>query len=247
MKTPMKHYAAWILALLAAAMPAASPAEDAGSAEADVVLQKYVEALGGAKLENIRTRTFTSKVSMGWLKATGETHMQWPDLAAEHVKLSLLGATADSGYDGKTGWIKEPGKDLRRLKGEELQKYIAGHRLDRPLALPAMYPQRRALPDVTIDGRRHRVLAMTNALGRQETWSLDAQTGLLVRVEGEDQKDGKTFKYQSFFEDYREIDGIRLPFRVRATADKKEMTLEVLSVVHNQPVKIERPAGLPAD
>ena len=224
----------------------AGPAFAAADPAADTILNQYVEAIGGkTKLSQIKTRVSKMKISAGWISVKGESRQQWPDRAQDEI--SGLGMKMAGGYDGKTAWLKEPAKDPRTLQGREAQQFILGHRLDRMANLQSVYPDRRVLPDETVEGRKVHRVGLTAPGCNEEIWSVDAETRLLVMVESqkEDFKDGgKLTPIKTVLEDYREVDGIKLPFRMRGDDGKSKSSIEFESVVHNQPVTINLPEAL---
>lgn len=233
-------------ALFVLLLALAAPAHAAADPAADVILNQYVDAIGGkARLSQIKTRTSKMKISAGWLSVKGESRQQWPDKAQDDI--SGLGMKMSGGYDGKTAWVKEPAKDPRALQGREAQQFIVGHRLDRMANLPSVYPDRRVLADDMVESRKVHRVGLTAPGCNEEIWSFDAETHLLVMVEGqkEDFKDGgKLSPIKTMLEDYRDVDGIKLPFRMRGDDGKSKSSIEFESVVHNQPVSISVPDAL---
>lgn len=226
-------------ALLACTM---GPAIAAAPASADEVLKTYVDAIGGSeKLAHIQTRVMEAKISLGWLSLKLKSRLIRPNRFEDEA--SILGQGGGSGYDGTTGWTRK-GSTVTVVQGKELKRMLRGHSLDWDRQFSHWYPTRRLLPDAEIDGVKVHVVEMIADTGDREIWRFDAATGLLKQLEGskQDEKDKNAapVKVVSNISDYRRVDGILLAFRITGTEGKKDFSMEVLSVVHNQaldPVK----------
>ena len=222
--------AASLFALAPAPLQAQSPA-----AEADALLERYVEAIGGREaLLAIRSRSTQMKLSSGLIRLGIISRQIAPDLYEETA--TMLGLSGGSGYDGSTAWTRK-GDDYTVLQGRELQRQVFTHRLDRVTRLAEMYPQRRRLPDAQAGGQTLQRVELTSTLGEVEIWSFDA-TGLLRRVDTTQDKgeDGGVVAITLTLDDYRAQDGVRLAHRIVAQEGRKKITMQVESVAHNQPM-----------
>jgi hypothetical protein len=228
------------LALLLAAAPAGA----AAPANADEVLKRYVDAMGGhEKLARIQSRRMEAKLSMGWISATLKSRIIHPNRFEEEA--SMLGMGMSSGYDGTTGWTRKGGK-ATVVQGKELTRMLRGHSLDWYRHFAAWYPTRKLLPDAQVDGVKVHVVEMVSDLGDRQVWRFDAATGLLKQMEATKQEDPKEPPVQviSTVADYREVDGILLAFKVTGTEGSKKFSLTVQSVQHNGP---QEPIRFPAE
>jgi len=217
------------LLLLATAAGAAPPAN------ADEVLDRYIEALGGhERLGRIQSRVMESKISLGWLSLGLTSRILHPNRFEEQA--SILGQGGGSGYDGKTGWTRRGGK-ITVVQGKELTRMLRGHSLDWYRHFAQWYPTRRLLPDTQVDGVKLHVVEMISDMGDRQVWRFDADTGLLRQMEGSQQEDPKKppVTVISNVGDYREVDGILLAFKVTGTEGSRKFSLTVESVQHNLP------------
>ena len=69
-----------------------------------------------------------------------------------------------------------------------------------------------------LDGRDVYVLRGTTTAGKRETLYFDVETGLLVRRSTSTATLVGTIPEQVDFADYREVDGLKLPFTIRVSA-----------------------------
>jgi hypothetical protein len=210
---------------------------------AEAILERYVEAVGGKpNIERIHSRVTQSSMSLGiGITATLETVQQLPNRVVERGQAHGRGWAGDfsRGFDGDVAWSHEPDHGLRRIEGTLLQQFKLKYRLDRDARLDQLYPTRETLPDVVINARPQHVLKLSTTFGTQEIWSFDSASGLLTRtqvIEDRGDKEGAV-KVTTTLEDYREIDGVRLPFRKIILDGKRKQTITVTSIANNTPIE----------
>jgi hypothetical protein len=91
-------------------------------------------------------------------------------------------------------------------------------------------------------------LALTLAGGAKETWYLDAQTFLEVAIDSEvidDTQGPKPLRQRTFFDDFREVQGLVLPFQVDHEFGARLEAMTVDEVVVNPELPDERFAPPP--
>lgn len=185
------------------------------------ILDKYIEAAGGAsRLAGLKsfiaTGTETSYSGLGDA-GTFQILAKFPDQRASSVVYKDHPERGDNTrtYDGHTGWIRTPRAMLREyeLTGTELN----GARLDALLSFPGQIKQaitglRSGFPD-TIDGHPVDIVQGAGPGGILVTLYFDKGTGLLTRM----LRFGNTpighNPTQVDYGDYRDVDGIRFPFK----------------------------------
>ncbi len=219
-----------------------------GAPPADQVLDKYVQALGGAQ----RLAKLTSFIAKGSAEGYGPEGKRpfevFAKAPAQRTTIIHTGnGDSTTTYDGRAGWIAAP---LRPVPVLALSRHeLDGVRLDAELSFPAGIKQalgrwRVGLPAV-IDDREVQVVQGASAGGALATLYFDAKTGLLARlVRYADSPVGR-MPTQIDYADYREVSGVKMPFRwTMAWLDGQE-TFEVDDVQVNVPidaVKFARPA-----
>ena len=187
----------------------------------DQVLDKYMQALGGAqKVAGITSFVATGK-STGYRGFGGggavEVAAQTPDKRATHISFPEYpdrGVSVRT-YDGRTGWIATPLAVVPKyeLGGSERD----GARIDAQLAFPAQIKQ--ALTDLrvglptTIEDKDVTVLQGNGPNGTLATMYFDDKTGLLTRVVRYGRSPIGRVPTQVDYSDYRDVNGITFPFR----------------------------------
>jgi len=210
----------------------------------DQVLDKYMQALGGAQ----RVAGITSFIATG--KSTGyrgfggggavEVSAQTPDKRATHISFPEYpdrGVSVRT-YDGRTGWIATPLAVVPKyeLGGSERD----GARLDAQLAFPAQIKQ--ALTDLrvgspsTIDDKDVTVVQGNGPNGTLATLYFDDTSGLLVRMVRHGRSPIGRVPTQVDYSDYRDVGGVKFPFHwTFAWLDGRD-TFEFNDVKFNVPI-----------
>jgi hypothetical protein len=153
-----------------------------------------------------------------------------------------------SAYDGRVAWVAAPLRPVPvlALSGTALE----GARLEGELSFPARIKQslgqwRSGFP-VTINDREAQVVQGTSRGGAIATFYFDSESGLLVRaIRYANSVVGRT-PTQIDYADYREVAGVKMPFRWTVTwLDGKE-TVELTEIQPNVAIdaaKFARPIG----
>jgi hypothetical protein len=245
-----------------------------GLPSAESILDKYIEAAGGAeRLAGLKS--FVGKgtsVGFGGFGGGGEVELvaQAPEKRATIILFKEAPGRGDQirSYDGRTGWVRTPLNVLGefQLSGGDLD----GARLDAQLSfpgqikqiltnlktgppatitdLPAPTSQSSLQSDVTL-GQRHDVDVVqgTGPRGLLVTLYFDRKTGLLLRELRYGNSPIGRVPTQIDFADYRDVNGIKLPFRITyAWLDGRDSIVlnEVKTNVPVSEAKFGKPAPL---
>jgi photosynthetic reaction center cytochrome c subunit len=192
-------------------------AQAPGAPGADQILDKYIQALGGAQRLNSLTSFVAKGTSVGYgpegTKRPVEIFAKAP--GQRSTIIHTLNGDSTTTYDGRAGWIAAPLRPVPVLaiNGSALE----GVRLEAELSFPARIKQflsgwRVGFP-VTINDRDVNVVQGTGAGGSLATLYFDMDSGLLVRlVRYSDSVVGRT-PTQIDYSDYRDVAGVKMPFR----------------------------------
>jgi hypothetical protein len=206
---------------------------------ATIVLRRYVAASGGSgRIAAIHSRITHDVLSFGrGISGTRETVQEAPDLVVEHgTAHGWLGwhGVFSRGHDGASAWSEGPEEPYHTLDENAALRYVLESRLDRLARLDSLYPQRRWVGDRTLNGQAVAVVEMESTAGTRETWFLSADTGLLVQtVVSQEGAKHRTGTVTTTYDDYRDVDGLRLPFRKVVDDGSSRMTATTQSIVQN--------------
>jgi hypothetical protein len=198
--------------------PAAGPKADAAAAAAlptvEQILDDYLRAAGGREaLAKITTRVFKgSRVGADGVLVPEEVWQKAPNKLL--VTTSYPQMVLRRGFDGATGWARDGqgGSDIGKEESAELAREAEFYR---ELRLREMYAGMSVEGRAAVGEREAYVVVATTREGASEKLFFDTQTGLLVRKYREINLALGAFPTQTDYEDYREVDGVRVPFAVR--------------------------------
>ena len=239
----------------------APPADDPNEVEitrrvaqipsADAILNRYIQALGGAE----RLAALTSFVAKGTYEGFDSYHGKVAlELYATAIGQRTLVAHTQNGdsvttYDGRSAWIVGPDKPvsvLQLVPGGDLD----GIKLDSDLAFPGKLKQaltdwRTGFPTTTIDDREVEVV-QAMAGGSRVKLFFDKETGLLSRVVRYSKTIVGSVPVQMDYSDYREVAAVKIPFQWRVTWTDGQSTYilnDVQSNVAIDQAKFAKPAA----
>jgi photosynthetic reaction center cytochrome c subunit len=247
-----------------------------GLPKPETILDKYIEASGGAQ----RLAGVTSFVGRGTSVGFGgfggggdvEIDAKFPDQRSTIILFKEETGRGDQirSYDGHTGWVRTPLNVLGeyQLNGSDLD----GARFDAQLSfpgqikqiltnlktgpptgitdLPGPQSQTSLQKDITLGGTHSvNVVQGTGPRGLLVTLYFDRQTGLLLRELRYGKSPIGRVPTQIDYADYRDVNGIKLPFRITyAWLDGRD-SIELHDIKLNQRIdeaNFGRPAPLKA-
>jgi photosynthetic reaction center cytochrome c subunit/uncharacterized protein DUF6544 len=214
---------------------------------ADQIFDRYVQALGGAPrlaaLTSYSARGTLSGFNTSGNEAPIEIVAKAPNQRVETIR--TLEGTNVKTYDGRTAWAAEDWRPLplMPLTGGNLE----GARVDALTSFPATIKQgfsRWQVGSSTIDDRPVQILQGTNAGENPVNFYFD-QSGLLVRVMRWNKTLVGTVPTQTDYSDYRDVAGVKMPFKIVVTWTNGQNTILLTQVQPNIAVdatKFARPA-----
>lgn len=189
-----------------------------GLPTADQILDKYYQAIGGtAALENLKSRFMKGTVTTATGTEFGyELTQSGPDLIFASITTPQSGVV-ERAFNGTVGWEKSP-STLREMAPEEISYFKRYPSLYADLKLKGQFSRLSVGGKQKIDGRDVYVLRGTNVDGRREQLFFDVETGLLVRRITSSTTLVGIIPEQIDFSDYREVEGMKLPFTIKVSA-----------------------------
>jgi carboxyl-terminal processing protease len=164
------------------------------------ILEKYLEASGGrSALEKVTSRVSTGTIEMTSLGINGtvEIDEESPDKSTVIINGQGLGIMQRT-FDGSRGWLQDPLQGIIRFTGPGLEMVKDAAVFNKPAKLQELYPKPVLVGKEKLAGKEVYVVRLGF-----EKWYFDVENGLLLR------------KGNTYYDDYREVDGIKLPFKLR--------------------------------
>jgi hypothetical protein len=206
----------------------------------DTVLEKYVKAIGGkAALLKINSRfskgTFEIS-SLAGVKGTLEVYEKAPNLQVAMLTIPGIGTQAE-GFNGTLAWALEPDSGVVHDKtGLELASAKRDAEFYEEIKLRELYPRMTLKGVEKVGAHAAYLVEAVPQTGSPERLYFDTQTGLLLRKDSEEEGEGGKRSVEEYYDDYRAVDGVRLPFSIRQVSPGMNVTIKLTEVKQNVPV-----------
>jgi hypothetical protein len=201
---------------------------------ADEVLDNYIKALGGkAAVSKFKSRVSKGTVEIPQMGATGtiETSQVAPNKVVTVMNITGLGAF-QTGYDGTNGWSKDPFSGLRDLKGGELHATRRGAYLD-TTEWKKLYTKLTVTGRGKVGDRDVYIVEGATDGDTPDKLYFDTQNGLLLRMDSVVDSPQGRVQAESHMEDYREVDGVKVPHTVRLSLGAATIITKLTDIKHD--------------
>ncbi|MGE5053396.1 MAG: c-type cytochrome [Acidobacteriota bacterium] len=226
---------------------AAKEAKENSGPTADQILEKYVHALGGSSaIDKIRTRVMKGTIDIGGKSLPIDIYCKAPD---ERISFTHM-PEGDSvtAFNGHEGWLGMPTRPIREMHGSDLDGASIDANLHLATQLREMFTQMRVHGMEKIgDQEAYQVIGQREGKPPIRLY-FDQQSGLLVRMIRYGDTALGLLPTQIDYADYRDVSGVKVPYRWTLARPGGRFTIQVTEVQQNVPVddaKFVKPA-LPA-
>jgi hypothetical protein len=224
------------------ALPGVSSAQSV-----DEIVEKHLAAIGGrAALAKVTSRITSGRITVttpvGDLSGPVEVLNRAPNRVRTFLTLDLTAfggdkMVYDERFDGSAGYLINTVEGNRELTGNQL------HNLRNDTFPTPLLDYKASGVTLELAGREKVgdrdafVLTLTPKLGPVWRRYIDAESFLEIRqvVTTEDPNAG-AFELTIDLLDFREVDGIKLPFQIKAASAVQNFTVIVAKVNHNQAI-----------
>ena len=197
------------------------------------LVDKYVTAVGGSATEKITTLSVkgTSKTAFG-----GFPFETYAKSSGKLLKLMTFpNGVYTQTYDGTAAW-SHFGTETAQVEGPELARYLIYSPLA-ALSPKASFQGYRRVRKDTFDGKDVFVVdAQTKTEGLRARLYFDAATGLLARKMTMMQTLVGAVPVTEDYSDYREVSGVKIPFKVVETNSSGVYSMEAAEVKANEDI-----------
>ena len=224
---------------------------DPAAPSADQILDKYIQAVGGAqRLASLTSFTATGTYSgydTDFAKVPAEVYAKAPGLRNTVIHPPIGQGTTV--YDGRNGWVAAANSllPLVTLTGGELDAVT----LEAELAFPAKIKQyltgwRAGFPPTTLDDHNVLVVQGTAPAGSRVKLFFDKDLGLLVRIVMFTNTVIGLNPREIDYSDYRDVAGVKVPFKWTAIWTDGRSEFEMTDIKPNVAIdaaKFGKPAS----
>jgi hypothetical protein len=225
---------------------------------ADDVIEKHLAAMGGrAALGKLTSRTVNAVITLstpgGDVSGSLESYNKVPNKARTVIKIDLSSfgvgqVLQDQRFNGTTGYAIDTLNGNREMTGDQLE-IARSSRFPSPLLnYKDSETQVELLGKEQTGSREAYVLRVIPKTGPASRMFFDAENYLLVKtvlkinIPQLGQDVDQTVEYS----DYRDVDGVKVPYRMRSVNAVQTLTIVASKVEHNADID-ERSFSKPAE
>lgn len=205
------------------------------SLTAEQILEKSIEATGGRRaIEKVTSTLAKGLIEIGpqGMRAVFELYAKAPDKRLVVTKIEGFGEVRQ-GCDGKLAWSEDPNRGLRVLEGPERDATLRECIFNAEIKWRELYTKvELAGIEKAGDREAYRIL-MTPSSGQPVTSFFDAENFLLIRQVSTRDTPSGLMEIRADLSDYREVDGIKVPFLIKQTMPVAEVQIKIAEVNNN--------------
>ena len=225
---------------------------------ANDVIEKSLEALGGrAAHAKLQSRSATGAIVLstpaGDINGTVEFINARPNKLRTLIKadLSALGAgqlIVDQRFDGHAGYVLDSLQGNREITGNQLDN-MKNNSFPHPfLTYKDLGTSAQLAGKETVGGREAFVVVFDPTSGSEVRNYIDAESYLPIKsvMKLEIPQLGQEVEQTTEFFDFKDVDGVKVPFRIRSSSSVQNITITLTTIEHNGRVDdtlFVKPAG----
>lgn len=222
--------------------------EEPAAPTVDQILEKYVQGIGGtAAWQKVKSRvTKGSRIGADGAMVPEEVYQKSPNKLLTITSYPQI--VFSNGFNGTSGWGHSSRDGVQQLPAEIMNQLKTEAIFDKELDIRKVYTDLRVAGQEKIGDRDAWIIVATQAAGIQERLYFDATSGLLLRRYIESKTILGRLPLQTDYEDYKDVDGIKLPFMIRWSFPGRSWGRKVAEIKHNvdiEDAKFELPRSRP--
>ncbi|HEV2834367.1 MAG TPA: hypothetical protein VGW58_03565 [Pyrinomonadaceae bacterium] len=201
----------------------------------DEILKRYEDALGGRDaIDGIKSYKLSGRFALASLTGNIQGWRKEPHKTLTIIEFPGAGSLK-KGFDGETRWIQTP---VGTYTDTDPQGEIAELERDAEVfsagKIKSLFYSMKLENKARLNGREVHVIEGEPQRGPAEKLFFDTQSGLLVRwdMARKHPKRGTIF-VKVHLDDYKDVDGVKIPFRVRFAFESFSFTVQVDKLENN--------------
>jgi hypothetical protein len=198
-------------------------------------IEKYVAAVGGADaMHKIASRKMTGKILANGSEQPITVLTKAPN---RRITITQMGGSESmTAFDGTAGWMGSTGRPARPMSAEESASAALDAEFYPVTRIKEMYSRVMAGRPETIDGVECQSVTASAPGKPMVRLYFDAKTGLLVRMVRLSETPVGRMPVQIDYADYREKDGVKIPYRWTLSRPNGRFTIQIDQVEDNAPI-----------
>ncbi len=223
-------------AMMAPPVPKPPDAKENAGPTAEQLLDKYVQALGGAAaIEKISSRVMKGTMDFGGKSVPIDIYSKRPKERISYAHMP--DGDSITAFNGHEGWMASAGRPgIHEMQGSELEAAAIDADLQLATHLKPMFSELRVQEPEKI-GERETYVVLGAREGKPPIrLYFDEQSGLLVRLVRFGETALGWLPTQIDYADYRDTDGAKIPYRWTLARPSGRFTIQVTEMKQNVPV-----------
>ncbi len=229
-------------------MPAApTPAEAKQNSvpNADRLLDKYLQAIGGAEaIDKVTSRVMKGTIDFGGKSLPIDIYSKDPE---KRISFTHMGeGDSITAFNGREGWLSMSGQPLREMHGSDLDGAAMDADLHLATHFKTMFSEMQVLGAEKVGDHDAYVLIGQREAKPPVRLYFDTQSGLLVRLVRFGETALGWLPTQIDYADYRETGGTKMAYRWTLYRPNGRFTIQLSEMQQNVPVddaKFVKPAA----
>jgi len=216
---------------------------------ADQLIDRYVQALGGAqKIQRITSRIERGTINFGGREFPVEIFNQAPDKRTSIMHLP--NGESITTYDSHAGWLAAPGRPVREMTGSDLDAARLDADLNFPIEMKQIFSDFNVeRPEKIGDGEAYVISGLREGQPPMKFY-FDEESGLLVRIVRYAESPFGRNPTQIDYGNYHDVDGAKTPFQWTIARPGGQFTIRIEQAQQNVPIdetKFARPGSTTLD
>lgn len=212
---------------------------------ADQLLDKYVQAVGGATaIDSVTSRVMKGSIEFGGHALPIDIYSKAPDMRISFTHMPE--GDNVTAFNGHEGWLSAPKRPLREMHGGDIDGASIDADLHLATHLKRIFSGVKAQgPERIGDQDAYEVVGERDGKPPIELY-FDAQSGLLVRMVRFGETALGRLPTQIDYADYKELDGVKIPYQWTLARPGGRFTITLSEASQNVPVddaKFAKPAA----
>ena len=208
----------------------------ANQAAVNKILERYELAVGGKEaIERVKSYRMKGTFILSNMREPGtlEAWGKEPNKTLTVIEFPRIG-TLKKGYDGDTRWVQTPGGTVSETGPQEIAEMERDAAVYSAASIRNQFESMRMEYNAWLSGREMNVIEGIPSKGPSERLFFDVENGLLVRWDmARKQLPRGTVFVKVHLNDYREVDGVKIPFDIRFAFESFNFTVRLDEMQHN--------------
>jgi photosynthetic reaction center cytochrome c subunit len=210
------------------------------------LLDTYLQAVGGAAaIEKVTSRVMQGTIDFGGKTVPIDIYSKQPGKRISFMHMPE--GDSVTAFDGHEGWLGMPGRPVREMHGSELDAASMDADLHLATHLKPMFSEMRVQGSEKVGDREAYVVVGAREGKTPIRLYFDEQSGLLLRLVRFGDSALGWFPTQIDYADYRDTNGVKIPYRWTLSRPNGRFTIQVSEVKQNVFVDNAKFAKPPAE